>query len=287
MAIILEKVCYRYNVDDQTSNEYGIFDISMKVDSGSTVGIIGHTGSGKSTLMQHLNALYLPQSGKVIVEGFLVEKDSKNLRELRKKVGMVFQYPEDQLFEETVFNDIAFGPKNIGIAGEDLEATVRAAMEDLELDYDLYKDRSPYELSGGQKRKVAIASVIAMNPQVLVLDEPTAGLDPRSKKDLLDLLTEIKVKRGLTVFFVSHNMDDIYLLSDYIYALSEGRIVLEGKPEDVFSKREALKELGLGVPFSVEVLELLRKNGLYQGSLAPLTMDALADVILGIAKENR
>lgn len=287
MAIILENVTYKYNVEDQASNEYGIFDISLKVEQGSTVGVIGHTGSGKSTLMQHLNALYLPQQGRVIVDEFVIDKNSKNLKNLRKKVGMVFQYPEDQLFEETVFNDIAFGPRNMGLSGEGLEQTVRQAMEDLELDYELYRNRSPYELSGGQKRKVAIASVIAMNPEILVLDEPTAGLDPKSKKDLLDQLVEIKNKRSLTLFFVSHNMDDIYLLSDYVYVLSEGRIAMEGTAEAVFEKRDSLKALGLGVPFSVEVLELLKAKGLYQGPLKPLLIEELADLILGMAKENR
>lgn len=209
MAVILENVYYKYDVDDNTSEEYGIFNISMKVEQGTTVGIIGKTGSGKSTLMQHLNALYLPQKGKLIVGDFVIDKKSKDLKNLRKKVGMVFQYPEDQLFEETIYNDLAFGPKNLGLSGDELNSAIKGAMEDMELDFEAMKDRSPYELSGGQKRKVAIASVLAMNPEILVLDEPTAGLDPKSKNDLLNLLISIKNKRNLTVFFVSHNMDDV------------------------------------------------------------------------------
>lgn len=280
MGITLNKVTYRYNPEDNTNNEYGIFDISMKVEMGTTVGIIGHTGSGKSTLMQHLNALYLPQSGSMNIDGIDVRPDSKNLLPLRKKVGMVFQYPEDQLFEESIHQDVAFGPKNLGVTGVALEETIRSALEDLGLNYEEFKDRSPYELSGGQKRKVAIASVIAMNPEILVLDEPTAGLDPKSKSELLRLLFDMKEKRHLTVFFVSHNMDDIFLFSDYVYVLNEGRIALEGTPKMVFGERDQLLALGLGVPFSVEVLELLKEKGVYEGSLEPITLSELASILL-------
>lgn len=280
MGITLNKVTYRYNPEDNTNNEYGIFDISMKVEMGTTVGIIGHTGSGKSTLMQHLNALYLPQSGSMNIDGIDVRPDSKNLLPLRKKVGMVFQYPEDQLFEESIHQDVAFGPKNLGVTGVALEETIRSALEDLGLNYEEFKDRSPYELSGGQKRKVAIASVIAMNPEILVLDEPTAGLDPKSKSELLRLLFDMKEKRHLTVFFVSHNMDDIFLFSDYVYVLNEGRIALEGTPKKVFGERDQLLALGLGVPFTVEVLELLKEKGVYEGSLEPITLSELASILL-------
>lgn len=280
MGITLNKVTYRYNPEDNTNNEYGIFDISMKVEMGTTVGIIGHTGSGKSTLMQHLNALYLPQSGSMNIDGIDVRPDSKNLLPLRKKVGMVFQYPEDQLFEESIHQDVAFGPKNLGVTGVALEETIRSALEDLGLNYEEFKDRSPYELSGGQKRKVAIASVIAMNPEILVLDEPTAGLDPKSKSELLRLLFDMKEKRHLTVFFVSHNMDDIFLFSDYVYVLNEGRIALEGTPKMVFGERDQLLALGLGVPFTVEVLELLKEKGVYEGSLEPITLSELASILL-------
>lgn len=280
MGITLNKVTYRYNPEDNTNNEYGIFDISMMVEMGTTVGIIGHTGSGKSTLMQHLNALYLPQSGSMNIDGIEVNPDSKNLLPLRKKVGMVFQYPEDQLFEESIHQDVAFGPKNLGVTGEALEETIRSALEDLGLNYEEFKDRSPYELSGGQKRKVAIASVIAMNPEILVLDEPTAGLDPKSKAELLHLLFDMKEKRRLTVFFVSHNMDDIFLFSDYVYVLNEGRIALEGTPKTVFGERDQLLALGLGVPFTVEVLELLKDKGVYGGSLEPITLSELASILL-------
>lgn len=284
MAVILENVYYKYDVDDNTSEEFGIFNISMKVEQGTTVGIIGKTGSGKSTLMQHLNALYLPQKGRLIVGDFIVDKKSKDLKNLRKKVGMVFQYPEDQLFEETIYNDLAFGPKNLGLSGDELEQAIKGAMEDMELDYEEMKNRSPYELSGGQKRKVAIASVLAMNPDILVLDEPTAGLDPKSKNDLLNLLISIKNKRNLTVFFVSHNMDDVFWLTDYVYVMCDGRIVLEGTVSEVFKENKILKELDLGVPFSVEVLELLKKRGIYEGPLYPMSLESLADLIADILR---
>lgn len=284
MAVILENVYYKYDVDDNTSEEFGIFNISMKVEQGKTVGIIGKTGSGKSTLMQHLNALYLPQKGKLIVGDFIIDKKSKDLKNLRKKVGMVFQYPEDQLFEETIYNDLAFGPKNLGLSGDELNSAIKGAMEDMELDFEAMKDRSPYELSGGQKRKVAIASVLAMNPEILVLDEPTAGLDPKSKNDLLNLLISIKNKRNLTVFFVSHNMDDVFWLTEYVYVMCDGRIVLEGEVNEVFKENQTLKDLDLGVPFSVEVLELLKKRGIYEGSLYPMRLESLAELIADILR---
>lgn len=284
MAIVLENVSYRYDTDDATSNELGIFNISMSIENGQTIGIIGHTGSGKSTLMQHLNGLYLPQKGRIIIDNFILDKDAKGLKELRKKVGMVFQYPEDQLFEESIYNDIAFGPKNMGLKDDLLDQAVRSAMEDMELDFETMKERSPYDLSGGQKRKVAIATVLAMNPEILVLDEPTAGLDPKSKTDLLNLLFSMKKKRALTVFFVSHNMDDIYRFSDYVYVLNYGRIAMEGTPKEIFSQGKVLKELGLGVPYSVELLDNLHRQGLYKGSLSPLSLEDLTDVLYGLVR---
>ena len=286
MGIIVEEVTYKYDIDEKELSSFGIFDINMKVETGKAIGIIGHTGSGKSTLMQHFNTLLLPQKGKIKIDELTIDSKSKKLKPVRQKVGMVFQYPEDQIFEETVYKDIAFGPKNIGLTGDDLEKAVKGAMGDLELDYEEYKDRSPYELSGGQKRKVAIATVIAMNPEILVLDEPTAGLDPRSKKELLNLLFRIKKKRNLTVFFVSHNMDDIYLFSDYIYVMSQGKIVMEGTGREIFPKTKALKSLGLGVPFSIEVLEALKVQGLYTGEIKALDLKDLARIIGKILGEK-
>ena len=283
MSIEVKNITYRYDLEDPTSNEFGIFDISFQVNTGESIGVIGHTGSGKSTLVQHLNGLYLPQKGEVVVDDIIIDKESKGLQALRKKVGMVFQYPEDQLFEETVYKDIAFGPKNMGMSDDEIRESVKGSMEELGLDFDAYRERSPHDLSGGEKRKVAIASVLAMNPEVLVLDEPTAGLDPKSKRELLEVLFRIKKERGLTVFFVSHNMDDIFLLSDKVLVLSGGRLVLEGTPKEVFKKKEYLKSLGLGVPFTVEIASEMEERGMEMPE-EPLYMDELGDALKGMLK---
>ena len=283
MSIEVKNITYRYDLEDPTSNEFGIFDISFQVNTGESIGVIGHTGSGKSTLVQHLNGLYLPQKGEVVVDDIIIDKESKGLQALRKKVGMVFQYPEDQLFEETVYKDIAFGPKNMGMSDDEIRESVKGSMEELGLSFDAYRERSPHDLSGGEKRKVAIASVLAMNPEVLVLDEPTAGLDPKSKRELLEVLFRIKKERGLTVFFVSHNMDDIFLLSDKVLVLSGGRLVLEGTPKEVFKKKEYLKSLGLGVPFTVEIASEMEERGMEMPE-EPLYMDELGDALKGMLK---
>lgn len=287
MSIELKSVTYQYDIDDINSREYGIFDISFKVESGQTIGVIGHTGSGKSTLMQHFNGLYLPQEGSIIIDEFIIDKNSKGLKELRRKVGLVFQYPEDQLFEETVFADIAFGPKNLGLTEAEIKRNVVLSMEDIGLSYKEYQDRFPHELSGGEKRKVAIASVLAMNPDILILDEPTAGLDPRSKSDLLYLLFKIKEKRGLTVFFVSHDMDDIFEVADYLLVMDNGRLALEGLPEEIFSKREYLLSLGLGTPFSVEIMALLKEAGCCSIDFKPCRNEELVSKLLEIFKKGK
>ncbi|AMP21354.1 hypothetical protein AZF37_09510 [endosymbiont 'TC1' of Trimyema compressum] len=286
MSVEVKSVTYQYDIDDVNSREYGIFDISFKVESGQTIGVIGHTGSGKSTLMQHFNGLYLPQEGCIIIDEFTIDKNGKGLKELRRKVGLVFQYPEDQLFEETVFADIAFGPKNLGLTEAEVKKDVALSMEDIGLSYEDYQNRSPHELSGGEKRKVAIASVLAMNPDILILDEPTAGLDPRSKSDLLSLLFEIKEKRGLTVFFVSHDMDDIFEVADYLLVMENGRLALEGLPEEIFSKREYLLSLGLGTPFSVEIMALLKEAGC-SVDFKPLRDKELVSQLLEIFKKGK
>lgn len=283
MGVKVENISYRYPGSEEGAMAFGITDVSFEAETGSTIGIIGHTGSGKSTLVQHLNGLYLPQKGRIIIGDTVIDKDSKNLRDLRRRVGLVFQYPEDQLFEESVFLDIAFGPKNMGLSGEALEEAVNRAMTDMELDLELRK-RSPYELSGGQKRKVAIATVLSMEPEILILDEPTAGLDPKSKEDLLKLLFRMKEKRNLTVFFVSHNMDDIFRFCDRVLVMNYGKVVMDGTPRDIYSQGEALSRLGLGVPFTMEVQKLLHSQGLYKGPMEPMTLEALAGIMAEEAK---
>ena len=232
-------------------------DISFNISDGEFVGIIGHTGSGKSTLLQHLNGLLKPDEGEIIIDGMEITSKETKLSEVRKKVGLVFQYPEYQLFEETVEKDVAFGPKNLGITGEELNATVRDAIKLVGLDYDEVKDRSPFDLSGGQKRRVAIAGVIAMKPKILILDEPTAGLDPKAHRELLNMIEGLHNEEKMTIIFVSHNMDDIMKLSDRVIVLNDGRLVMNDKPENVFSKWEELKGIGLNVPQITEFMKRL------------------------------
>ncbi len=222
--------------------------VSFDVPDGMVLGVIGHTGSGKSTLLQHLNGLIKPTSGEVCVDGECITDGKARMTEIRRKVGLVFQYPEYQLFEETVAKDVAFGPKNLGLDEEETDQRVRRALELVGLDYEELKDVSPFDLSGGMKRRVAIAGVIAMEPKVLILDEPTAGLDPAAHRDILKMIKKIHDEMGLILIFVSHNMGDIAEISDRIIVMSSGRIALEGTPEEVFSHEEELSDMGLGLP---------------------------------------
>ncbi len=235
-----------------------IHDISMSVFKGEFLGIVGHTGSGKSTLIQHFNGLLKPHSGRVLINGQDIY-ENKKIRDLRFSVGLVFQYAEYQLFEETVFKDIAFGPKNKGLSQKEIEEAVLWASEQVGLDSDLLQ-KSPFELSGGQKRRVAIAGVLAMKPEVLVLDEPAAGLDPKAKKKILDMLKSLN-KSGLTVVIVSHSMEDIADYADRMIILNHGRVAEEGVPRDIFQKKQMIEAMGLSVPEASEILFLLSDRG--------------------------
>ena len=208
-------------------------DVSFEINDGELVGIIGHTGSGKSTLLQHLNGLLKPTSGQIVVGGKDITAPGVSMVEIRKRIGLVFQYPEYQLFEETVAKDVAFGPKNLGLSEAEIDERVREAIDLVGLDYDQIAERSPFELSGGQKRRVAIAGVIAMRPEVLILDEPTAGLDPKAHKDVLAMVEEVHRRTGNITILVSHNMADIARLSDKIIVVDSGRLVATGTPEEV------------------------------------------------------
>lgn len=222
--------------------------IDLTIRKGEICGIIGHTGSGKSTLIQHFNGLIKPTEGDIYVDGQWITDGSVKMTDIRKKVGLVFQYPEYQLFEETVQKDVAFGPKNLGITGDELDKAVKESIEIVGLDYEKIKDQSPFELSGGMKRRVAIAGVIAMKPKILILDEPTAGLDPRAHDEILQMVYRIHEKMGITIIFVSHNMDDIANMSDRVLVINKGKIMLEGTPDEVFSKKDELLAVGLGLP---------------------------------------
>ena len=236
-------------------------DVSFRIEDSEFVGIIGHTGSGKSTLVQHLNGLLRPSSGQVLIDGEDLNGEHVNRRALRQKIGLVFQYPEYQLFEETVAKDIAFGPKNQGLSSEEIDRRVRYAMECVHLDYDKYAERSPFELSGGQMRRVAIAGVLAMRPSVLILDEPTAGLDPRGRDRILSMLEELHARENVTILMVSHSMDDMARLATRLIVMSDGKIVADGTPREIFMQEEMMTSIGLDVPEAARLCARLRAKG--------------------------
>ncbi|MCI5955788.1 MAG: energy-coupling factor transporter ATPase [Clostridiales bacterium] len=263
-----------------------LHDVSLTIEDGEFIGLLGHTGSGKTTLVQHLNGLVKPTSGRVVVDGLDLSEKGVSLLEVRKKVGLVFQYPEYQLFEETVAKDIAFGPKNMGLSAAETDERVRAAMRRVGLDYETMAERSPFELSGGQMRRVAIAGVLAMQPKVLILDEPTAGLDPAGRRSILTMIRELHAAGGLTVIMVSHSMDDISTLATRLVVMSRGELVMTGSPREVFLRQDALRSIGLGVPQAAELTHALIAEGF---SLPDdlYTLSEVRDAILRLAgKEN-
>lgn len=248
MYIQVKNLSYTYNKDLPNEGK-ALDDVSFNVEKNSVLGVIGHTGSGKSTLLQMLNGLIQPDEGDVIIGEDRITEEKFPLVKIRRKVGLVFQYPEYQLFEETVKKDVMFGPSNLGVEDPDeLELIARDAIEKVGLNYDAIAEKSPFELSGGQKRRVAIAGVIAMKPEVLILDEPTAGLDPESRAELIRLIKDLQKKEDMVLIFVSHNMNDIATLADKIIVLDKGKIVMEGSPEEIFSMEDELNEIGLGLP---------------------------------------
>ena len=252
--------------------------VSFDVHDGEILGVIGHTGSGKSTLLQHLNGLLKPTSGEVYVDGQCITDGSAKMVDIRRKVGLVFQYPEYQLFEETVAKDVAFGPRNIGLSEDKIELRVKAALGLVGLDYNEIGNSSPFELSGGQKRRVAIAGVIAMQPSVLILDEPTAGLDPEAHREILSMIRVIHETMGIIIIFVSHNMADVASLSDRVLVMDHGHIALEGTPRDVFSHADELIEMGLGVPPASDIMRRI-SIGLPEIKSSALTIDEAAEEI--------
>ena len=239
-----------------------IDDINLKIEENEFIGLIGHTGSGKSTFIQHLNGLLKPSSGEIILDGMKVNKSSSNLTELRKKIGLVFQYPEYQLFEETIERDIAFGPGNLDLSEEEILERVKSSMDPVGLDYETYKDKSPFELSGGLKRRVAIAGVLAMEPKVLILDEPTAGLDPRGRDEILSEIKSIHEKRKITVILVSHSMEDVAKIAERIIVMDKGKVFLDSNPREIFRNEDKLLSVGLGIPQITSLMRALKKKGL-------------------------
>ncbi|OUO48814.1 energy-coupling factor transporter ATPase [Megasphaera sp. An286] len=261
MSIKLDQVTYTYGVGSPFERT-ALHETSVEIHEGEFVGIIGHTGSGKSTFVQLLNGLIHPTRGVVTVDGTDISKKTKEVMAIRHKVGMVFQYPEYQLFEETIAKDIAFGPRNFGLSEDEIEERVREAMEFVGLDYDTYADRSPFRLSGGQMRRVAIAGVIAIHPKYLILDEPSAGLDPVGRREIFSEIQRWHKKKNITVILVSHNMEDISQMATRLLVLSHGNIVLDGEPLDIFSHRQqTLHDAGVSVPPVTEVLQYLQSKG--------------------------
>lgn len=286
MSIVLENVSYTY-MAGTPYEKTAIKNINLEIKAGEFVGIIGHTGSGKSTLVQHLNGLLKPTSGIVTINGEDINKKTSKAKLARQKVGMVFQYAEHQLFEETVYDDIAFGPRNQGLIDDDLvERRVRQAMEFVGLEFDVFARRSPFNLSGGQMRRVAIAGVVALNPEYLILDEPSAGLDPKGRDEIYQQVIDLFQATGIAVVLVSHNMEDVARLATRLIVMNKGEIILDDVPTVIFrNHREKLKASGVDIPNVTAFMHRLRERGLdVQDDV--FTVEAAAQAILK-AKRGR
>lgn len=260
MPITLHEVYHTYQPNTPFEH-HALKNISLEIKEGEFVGIIGHTGSGKSTLVQHFNGLLKATQGQVLVDGVDISSKEVRLKEIRQKVGLVFQYPEHQLFEETVAADIAFGPKNLGLAPDKIVKRIKKAMSMVKLDYERYKDSSPFVLSGGEKRRVAIAGVLAMEPKYLVLDEPTAGLDPKGRDEILAQIADLHRDAGLTVVLVSHSMDDVARLVSRLIVMHQGEVVYNNYPRQVFSENNRLQNIGLDIPTVTKLMISLKEKG--------------------------
>lgn len=262
MSIKLSNIYHTYS-EGTPFERLALNDVSLEISKGEIVAIIGHTGSGKSTLVQHLNGLLKPDKGSASIDDINITAKSAEAKTARQQVGMVFQYPEHQLFAETVFEDIAFGPRNKGFAEDEVEKQVREAMAFVGLDYDTYAQRSPFQLSGGQMRRVAIAGVVAMNPDYLVLDEPSAGLDPRSRNAVFKEIMSLHKSRGIAIVLVTHSMEEAVKYADRLLVINAGKVLFDGTPADIFKQHaDELVKVGVDVPQVYKLADLLRKNGL-------------------------
>lgn len=283
MSVVIKNLTYIYDEGMPFANK-ALDNISFEIKDQDFVGLIGHTGSGKSTLIQHLNGLLKPSYGEIYVNDFNITDLNLNLTEIRKRVGVVFQYPEYQLFEETVEKDISFGPYNLGLEKEEVDKRVRESMEAVGLNYEKFKDKSPFELSGGQMRRVAIAGVIAMNPEVLILDEPTAGLDPSGRDEIFALIKRLHTENNMTIILSSHSMDDMAKLAKTIIVMNKGKIEFMGSPKEVFkSNTDRLKEIGLDIPQVLELAIKLREKG-FDIKEDILTIEEAREEILRVMK---
>ena len=276
MPLILDHVSQIYNADTETPVR-ALDDVSLVLPEGQFIGIIGHTGSGKSTLVQHLNGLMLPTSGSVYYNGKDISDKDFNKKELRKHVGLVFQYPEHQLFETDVFADVCFGPKNMGLSKKEAELAAFDALRKVDFPTELYY-ASVFELSGGQKRRAAIAGVLAMKPDFLVLDEPTAGLDPVGRYEILDMVSALHKESGMTIILVSHSMEDVARYVERVIVMDGGRVAYDDTPREVFSHEKELEEMGLGIPESARIARMLKSRG-FDVDPNVLTVNEAADSI--------
>lgn len=282
MPVKIENLNYIYN-EDTAFEKKALENIDLELPDGQFIGIIGHTGSGKSTLIQHLNGLIKATSGTIFYNGENIYRDGYKMRELRNQVGLVFQYPEHQLFEVDVFSDVCFGPKNQGLSPEEVEARAFEALRQVGLKEKYYK-KSPFELSGGQKRRVAIAGILAMHPQVLILDEPTAGLDPRGRDDILNQIAKLHKERQITVILVSHSMEDIAKYVERIIVMNAGTVIYDGVPKDIFGHYKELEEIGLAAPQVTYVVKALEEKGFDIDTTATTVEEAKAAILQALGK---
>ncbi len=276
MSIEIRNLNYAYGPGTPFEKK-ALIDVSLKIEDGEFIGLIGHTGSGKSTLIQHINRLIKPDSGLVLVDGLDINSDKADLRKVRQNVGLVFQYPEHQLFEMTVYKDVAFGPTNMGLAKDEIDLRVKKALSKVGLDESIY-EKSPFELSGGQKRRVAIAGVLAMEPKVLILDEPTAGLDPRGRDEILGEICKLHRESGITIILVTHSMEDIAKVVNRLIVMDKGRNELDGTPKEIFLEVDALEKMGLAVPQVTYLMKALKDKG-FDVPQDVITMDEAYDIL--------
>ena len=281
----LKKVSYVYSEGDAFEKK-ALDEISLEIPDGQFIGIIGHTGSGKSTLIQHLNGLLRATSGAIYYDGENIYQEGYDMRTLRSKVGLVFQYPEHQLFEVDVFSDVCFGPKNLGLSKEEVEERAKKALTQVGLDESYYK-KSPFELSGGQKRRVAIAGILAMHPQVLILDEPTAGLDPKGRDEILDQVALLQKERKITVILLSHSMEDVARYVDRIIVVNDGKILFDDTPKQVFQHYKELESVGLAAPQVTYVVKALKEKGWDIDTTATTVEEAKEAILLAIKKREK
>ena len=285
MSIKIENLVHVY-MPKSPFEKVALDKVNIEINTGEFVALIGHTGSGKSTLIQHMNGLLKPTEGKIIIDGEDITEPKFKLSDIRKKVGLVFQYPEYQLFEETIEKDIEFGPRNLGLDEEEITRRVKKAMKMVGLEYEKYRNKSPFDLSGGQKRRVAIAGVIAMEPKVLILDEPTAGLDPKGRDDILEQIKILHNEYKMTIILVSHSMEDVGKLAERIIVMNKGRVALEGAPAKIFKEIEILESIGLAVPQVTYLMKALRNKG-FNVSDEIYTIEQAKAQLLKILKEDK